>query len=549
MLALFPRAESSCLDNPRTLAGMRPVLATQFSITPPDGTTERSAARDIARAALDWCAGWYARKLSSPAQLPAVDGGRTGPMDGHVVEAIAGSEDPSGGEWELRWSYPSDVDSSALWTTEIRLLWDGEGVEVSIVLSIGSTDFAVRPFSYDVFPPRLVRTLVDSHACELGGRPLRSTAQQVTLSNVAGFVSEHLCDDRRRLPILLVSRERHSNLFLADPTDLARELCGLAEVWAINDKWTSYALSDALGARLSCFDGAVRTYWPGFTLTSDPFQHPIILPAKLRALEAQGGTVGRFLVRHLAPVSALRFTESERLRRRRLAEAEATRNAAEDRAREIAHSANVGEIEAQLLESYHARYQLEAALAEADARVQELQGELAAVKQNFALVASATHETTVDAAGELEENEPTTVLEALETAYAAFPVLSFWDSARASAAESHFARPDHVLRALSALAEVAELYFQQRRSRKPLGNLEDRFEERGFKYAASDSQTTITKYGVDRTFRKKLFERHLTLGGGDRQNCLQIYFDFDMTKDAVHVAYCGMHLPYEGMRS
>lgn len=532
---------------------MRPVLATQFAISPQTGSTGRSVAREIARASLDWCAGWYSRKPSAPALLPEVDGGTTNPMVGHQVGATVLSEDAAGGEWELRWSYPSDQDASALWTTEVRVLWDDVGVEVAIMLSIASTEFAIRPFSYDVFPPRLVRTLVDSYACELAGRRLRTTAQQVSLSTVATFGSEHLSDPKRRLPIVLISREHRSNLFLVDPASLARDLCGLAEVWAINDKWTSFGLSDALGARLSCYDGAVRTYWPGFTTTADPYQHPLIFPTRLRALEAQGTTVSRYLVRHFAPVSALRFTDSERVLRRRHAVAEQARRAAEFRAREIAQSSSIQEIEAQLLEAFDAQYRLQAALEEALGRERDVRNELAIVKQNFALVSAMSLGETEEE-GEEPEEEPQSVLEALQIAETEYPILSFWPSARDSASESHFARPDHVLRALSALAEVGQLYFEQRRTRRPLGSIESLFVERGnFKYAPSDSQTTITKYGKDRTFTrdggKKLFERHLTLGGGDRQNCLQIYFDFDDSERVVQVGYCGVHLPYDGMRS
>lgn len=531
---------------------MRHVLATHFAVSPPAGSSSRSTARDIARASLDWCAGWYSRKLTVPARLPAVEGGQTNPMDGHQVQVAILSEDAAGGEWEVKWSYPSDQDTSAHWMTEVRVLWDGDGVDVSVLLSIASTEFAVRPFAYEVFPPKIVRTLVDSYTCELGSRRLRSTAQQLALSNAAGFVSDHLSDPRRRLPLVLVSREHMSNLFLVDPVSLARDLCGLAEVWAINDKWTSYALSDMLGAKLSCYDGAVRTYWPGFTTAADPFQHPLIFPARLRALDEQGVAVNRYLVRHLAPVSALRFTDSERALRRRKLVAEETRRAAEARAREIAVSSNVDEIEKQLLDAYDAQYRLENELSEVRARETELREELVAVQQNFALVAAASRDYA-EAEDNGEPVTPQSVLQALEAADTQYHQIDFWPSARDSASDSHFARPDHVLHALSALAEVGQLYFEQRRTRKPLGNLDSLFEERGFKYAPSDSQTTLTKYGKERTFSrdrtKKLFERHLTLGGGDRQNCLQIYFDFDESVDLIQVGHCGIHLPYEGMRS
>lgn len=38
--------------------------------------------------------------------------------------------------------------------------------------------------------------------------------------------------------------------------------------------------------------------------------------------------------------------------------------------------------------------------------------------------------------------------------------------------------------------------------------------------------------------------RHLTLGGGDRQNCLQVYFEFDRDARKVLIGYCGVHLPH-----
>jgi hypothetical protein len=43
--------------------------------------------------------------------------------------------------------------------------------------------------------------------------------------------------------------------------------------------------------------------------------------------------------------------------------------------------------------------------------------------------------------------------------------------------------------------------------------------------------------------------RHLTLGGGDRTNCLQIYFDVDEKTKKFAIGYCGRHLPYYGMRT
>jgi hypothetical protein len=44
-------------------------------------------------------------------------------------------------------------------------------------------------------------------------------------------------------------------------------------------------------------------------------------------------------------------------------------------------------------------------------------------------------------------------------------------------------------------------------------------------------------------------QRPLTLGGGDTNNCLQIYFDFDDASQHVLIGYCERHLPYYRQRT
>jgi hypothetical protein len=44
-------------------------------------------------------------------------------------------------------------------------------------------------------------------------------------------------------------------------------------------------------------------------------------------------------------------------------------------------------------------------------------------------------------------------------------------------------------------------------------------------------------------------QRHLTLGGGTTNNCLQIYFEFDDDSRCVLIGSCGRHLPYHHQRT
>ena len=43
--------------------------------------------------------------------------------------------------------------------------------------------------------------------------------------------------------------------------------------------------------------------------------------------------------------------------------------------------------------------------------------------------------------------------------------------------------------------------------------------------------------------------KHLTLGGGDKVNCLQIYFEADDEVGNMDIGYCGEHLPYAKQRT
>lgn len=85
----------------------------------------------------------------------------------------------------------------------------------------------------------------------------------------------------------------------------------------LEDKWAAFALTNRLGKPLSCFNGAVRTYWPGFDLKSDPFDHPMFLPGRIAVHGA--GRLADYFLRRLAAISTLRFAP------RRAAERE-TRN-------------------------------------------------------------------------------------------------------------------------------------------------------------------------------------------------------------------------------
>jgi hypothetical protein len=184
-------------------------------------------------------------------------------------------------------------------------------------------------------------------------------------------------------------------------------------------------------------------------------------------------------------------------------------------------------------------------LAEQNERIADLEAELRDVRRSIGVVMPAA--PAAPAVVPDEEVEPATVAEALDEAARRFAArLEVLDTARRSAAESDFARPVEVLQALMAVRDVAQLYFESREARRPMGSWEDAFAARGLKYRAQESHATTNQFGAERDFTndgvKRRIEKHLTLGGGDRKNCLQIYFYADDAAGRFVVAYCGRHL-------
>jgi len=537
---------------------MRPVYATRFDIEEAPGSASPKPSLDgVRRIVLDWTTSWYQRRGIA---LPILDNdARVEPAPVHRIELRTVGTAAGAVLWTFYWQYPADLDPTLVWSIVCQLVSDDTGLEFSVVVRVGSSDFTVKPVTYDIYAPKIVSVLIDRYSCTVAARRLHKVPHLITLNTIDDFIQKTLLDSARKLPVVVYAREHSTNRFLADPYDAAQALSGLADVWALNDKWTSFALVHRMGKPLACFGGAVRVYWPGFTLADEPRSHLLLIGPVVEKLERDPSGVARHLFRRLAPISALRFVEGPRVRfvreaidRERQAEVAAIREAVRT------GSESRDKLEEQLLEALIRVDDLSAERDSAQVRVLELEDLNQQLRDNFALVeahVAVTGSTEGPTAPPTEEAEALeTVQDALIKAEGEFPrVFEVFDSARDSALESAYARPDHVYEALLAIEDVARLVFNQRAQGGSIGPLEELFEQRGFKYTASEHQVTMTMYGDSRKFthRGKSYEvqRHVTLGGGDRQNCLQIYFEFDQRQRRILVAYCGPHLEYYGMRT
>jgi hypothetical protein len=125
--------------------------------------------------------------------------------------------------------------------------------------------------------PSLVRSLISAGTAHVGPTALSATPTIVEEAEVEALVA-HLVDPARRLPIIVLSKDRYatSEVALVRAGQLLTKVIGLAPVYLLEGSATN-ALSEALGPDLQVVGGAVRTYMPDLTVPDQsPKRHPLI---------------------------------------------------------------------------------------------------------------------------------------------------------------------------------------------------------------------------------------------------------------------------------
>jgi len=530
---------------------MRAVYATQFRI---HGTNFDEISQHVD----GWLEDRYRSKYKNPVEVQH-DGNVQRPMDGHRLKVNA--DDIEGGYlMQVEWKHPDSRPGANLdWQTEVMVAAKGDELEFGIVIRVGSSSFAVQPIGrIHLGTPGIVRALMQQYNCRSAGVEITADHTRVTASEVDMLVNHILYPDRA-LPIVLISRDEDDQP--ARPVSIVQDkLLGLAHVYDI-ERVAGYELTRQLGKSSSCFDGAIRVYWPGFK-PSSYVRHPLYLPDQIAAFEAEDRLLEEYLFRKFAGIAASRFSEGKVWRqlrkqsnRRKLEEVDRLR------ARVRNERTKAKQEEEQLLDEMEDLLnQNEGLIQENDnlqERMQELEDEIATAREN--LLASYQYsddsetEAELDETGVLSPSSLDSVSSALRKAGEDFEErVIVWDSALESAEASDFARPKEVYNAMQAIARLADRYYkgEDRSTGTPW---DEYFDQLGFKYAAQESDSTMNHYGEDRIFahdgERQEMQRHLTLGGGSRKNCLQIFFDIDNEQERFAVGYCGVHLPYYSQRT
>lgn len=289
----------------------------------------------------------------------------------------------------------------------------------------------------------------------------------------------------------------------------------------------TWDIADRLGRPLSCFDGAARIYWPGFSIDDTPRRHPLYLASRVAAFGA--GAISLAIQRSIFSVATFRFVSDPRM------------NAIVRAREEIERIEKLSNQKSDTNTDWEKfALDLDEELSKAKGRLTELEAENENLRANQKFVFSV--EPEADANVSQPSREPVSNLEATEFAKLDCENLLILDSAMEAAAECPFKRPQEIYDALRDLDDIAS-----RLKNEANGDLRQQLIEKGWGKRCSMfiSDTTKRRYGNSYKFEygneRRLFEPHITLGSGDPNTCASIHFILDGQK--IVVAHAGRHLP------
>lgn len=520
------------------------VYSTSLEIRPVSPIGLEDSATRTQELVRSWVIAWYSRRGSVTFTVPERDG-RVRPIEGHEIQVRSRRDGSSRELWTVTWTRPDEADATLKWQASAMVARDREHVEFTVLLRVDSSEFEVRPIRVSLRPPRIVQSIVAELTCRLGTRPLRSEPVAIDAASVSRFVTSELRDPERRLPCIVVSTKNADGSTIVNPALLAQYVAGLAEVYVLQDKWTSYELRSEVSQNYACYDGAVRVYWPRFGSKDDLAYHPYFTEEGLQGLPGQRDAGELRVFRMVAQRAASRATPGSLARAIEQATLADARQAQDSAIQELQERAARGETDVKALSD-----KLREVIVTRDEALRLLEEERSRREELERQIALTGVAESPEPQSQPGLALPASVGEAILQAERRFGAeLVITDDARRSAAESPFRSPDRVLSALEAIAELSKIHFSKTPFGSGIGPLETFFRSRGaLDYASQDSVTTTGKYGQQRRIiyhgEPLMLSRHLTLGGGSRENCLQIYWELDSATKKIVIGHCGLHLDY-----
>lgn len=517
---------------------MRTVYALQFEIDQHELISTSDLFERLVAKLNNWIREKYERKWQTLVEVDWNSDPLT-PHPGHRITANRRSVQESE-LITLDWSHPADNDPTLQWQTSCVFGKISDRIQVSFLVRISSIRLVLQPARFQVGRPKIVSQVLQEFACNSEGWTIPSAPINLSSPDVDRFVEDVLLNLQRNIPVVVISTGVWDGTSSVNENDVFNCVRGFAHVVKLEDKWAAFKLTDCVGRALSCFDGAVRIYWPGFALTDNPYGHKLFMREAIRQNESEGNHLDNYLFNLFSSVASFRFADGAVIRavRQQLNEAEKQRL---DTIRSTMQTGRVerDRLEMDLLESFE---QIDKLRAECFRLQEELDAQIAA----WDSYQSAVSEKDGDLSRLTEpESSFASVGEAVTEAKRTFSdVLVFLDSAVDSANDSPYQSPDRVYEFFEALHFIAS---EWREKDGVLGrSWGEAMVAMGFDLRDQISKTSKGKFGKEYTFvykgKKRLFEQHVTLGAKQAHKCLSVHIWRDDDDKVVVIGHCGRHL-------
>ena len=268
---------------PRLRRRGQPIARTTFQLAcdvlPSDGQTSEEALAEARVLSLKWAKRRFPPKIDQDAW----DGKSFVCQEpGYRLEGVHISEDKL---WTMRLEHPDDAVARRTWTVDLSFREvTTDSLRMALRLQCVSGEDVIVPEPYS--RPGIVKALVERFTLRellpFSGKPWTIEAEKDLT-----WLLQFLEDERRTLPVYVLSQldQWVRDDFVIDADDLAKRVQGTAHVIKMPYDW-GYQWTELVGRSWSSFNGAVRTFQPGFNREEDAVtDHPRILEDRIRRLQ------------------------------------------------------------------------------------------------------------------------------------------------------------------------------------------------------------------------------------------------------------------------
>ncbi len=436
--------------------------------------------------------------------------------------------------YDVSWVHPHDDDPGLRWHISVSVLKGAKEIIFCLVIRISATECIVAPPRIQLGAPRIVKTLVGKCPAFISGIEINDQVYVIKVEDVPSLV-EFIKTAERRIPIIVLSKENYNNVLIFDPSPLAQRLLGLAVFVVLEDKWTTYKLSEALGKGMGCYNGALRIYWPRFREGDLSAYHKCWLGTTIRSFR-ELRYFENAVFNTVCEAAAMQYVEPSEIAKFRA----------------VVENERIKAIKERTTTSYDELYRSWSEMVEINdmniIEKQRLLEENDAIKQQlYQMCVNCKTRSSNEEQSESGDNEEYgSVLDAVLAARERFTNILFLDSAIESAKDSPYSRPDNVFQALDAINDVAEQWKKSISGAGQQCSLRNLFRTKGYEYKDGISQTSEGKWGEEYKFiykgEKVLFENHITLGAKQPNKCLSIHMYRDHAVKKIVIGHVGRHL-------